>query len=72
MLVSYRLMAFAAPLTIVCYSLSCLWVALDAFLGASPMAYLLFFATTFGLMTVVMFVLSLLGIFADGRLSLYD
>jgi hypothetical protein len=70
MLVSFRLMAFAALLAVLSYCLSYLWAALDAFLGPSPTAYLLFFATSFGVMTVMMFVLSLLGIFAGGKLNL--
>ena len=70
MFISFRLMVFAALLTVVTYCLSCLWGVLNAFLGPSLTAYLLFFATTFGLMTAMMFVLSLIGIFANGRLSL--
>ena len=72
MFISFRLMAFAGLLAVVSYCSAYLWAALNAFLGSSPTAYLLFFATTFGLMTVMMFVLSLLGIFADGRLSLSE
>lgn len=70
MVVSLRLMVFAALLTVVSYFLAYFWSRLDAFLGPSPTAYVLFFATTFGLMTAMMFTLSLLGIFAGGRLNL--
>jgi hypothetical protein len=70
MRISFRLMGFAALLTIVSYCSAYLWATLDTLLGSSPTAYLIFFATTFGMMTVMMFALSLLGVFADGRLNL--
>jgi hypothetical protein len=63
-------MTFAALLAIVSYCSACFWATLDTSLGRSPTSYLLFFATTFGLMTVMMFTLSLLGVFADGKLNL--
>jgi len=70
MLVSFRLMALAALLTIVSWCLGYLWMVLDSFLGPSLIAYLAFFVTSFGLLSVFMFTLSLLGVFADEKFNL--
>jgi len=70
MYVSYRLVLFAGLLTLTAYASATAWASISAALGQTVTAYLVFLPTIFGLMAVLLFTLSLLGIFADGKLDL--